>query len=115
MPSDSRAVPLSRRGPLFWTSLLSLLALQALAFWLLCSYQVRRYEARRAAVDVQMMAFNDCLQYVQGSTIGSCTSRLGRQRGAPMSDAAQAPVAQAAEAQLANPRASGASLSIAGR
>jgi uncharacterized protein HemX len=58
---------------------LALMLLLGLAFYLVCSHQVRQYEARRVALQVQQTAFSDCLQYVVGSTIGSCVSRLGAQ------------------------------------
>ena len=61
---------------------LSLIALLALAFYLVCSHQVRSAESRRTAVQVQQTAFSDCLQYVVGSTIGTCVSRLGVQPAA---------------------------------
>ena len=64
---------------LLWTTLLCLLFMVSLAYVLLVSHQVRQGEARRAAVQVQLAAFEDCLQFVQGSTIASCIARLGRQ------------------------------------
>lgn len=64
---------------LLWTTLLCLLFVVSLAYALLLSHQVRQADARRAAVQVQLAAFEDCLQFVQGSTIASCTARLGRQ------------------------------------
>jgi hypothetical protein len=109
MPASTttrRAQP--ARGPLFWTVLLALLVTQALAFYLLCSHQVRKADARRIAQDVQLMAFSDCLQYVEGSTIGSCTSRLGRQPGA-------APEPPAADARILPAGAASPAISVAGR
>lgn len=58
---------------------ISLVALLMLAFYLVCSHQVRLAESRRTAFQVQQTAFSDCLQYVVGSTIGACVSRLGAQ------------------------------------
>lgn len=74
---------------LLWTTLLCLLFVVSLAYALLLSHQVRQSEARRAAVQVQLAAFEDCLQFVRASTIASCTARLGRQ------SAPQAPVGNA--------------------
>lgn len=76
VPEPAEAAP-SRA--LLWTTLLSLLFVVSLAFVLLVSQQMRQAEARRAAVQVQLAAFEDCLQFVRGSTIAGCTARLGRQ------------------------------------
>jgi hypothetical protein len=62
------------RDPAFWLVLMAVAAAQLLAFFLLCSHQVRKAEARRAEVLVQSMAQHDCLQYLSGSTIASCSS-----------------------------------------
>jgi hypothetical protein len=56
-----------------WLVLAGVVATQLLAFYLLCTHQVRKAENRRAAVEVQQMAHNDCLQYLAQSTIGSCS------------------------------------------
>ncbi len=66
--------------PLFWTTALTLIAAESLAFWLVCSHQVDRAEARRLASQVTQVAFSDCLAYVQGSTIASCNRQVGRRR-----------------------------------
>ncbi|HZY20149.1 MAG TPA: hypothetical protein VFE82_16890 [Ramlibacter sp.] len=60
------------RDRVFWLVLAAVACSQLLAFYLLCSHQVRRAEARRAAVQVQQLAARDCLQYLANSTIGSC-------------------------------------------
>ncbi|MFY8104248.1 MAG: hypothetical protein ACOVK6_09110 [Ramlibacter sp.] len=59
--------------PLFWTTAVTLLAGETLALYLLCAQQVHRAEARRQLLQAQVQAFSDCLAYVNGSTIGSCT------------------------------------------
>ena len=63
------------RGRLWWVLLGALVAGQLFAFWLVCSHQVRKAEARHNEEIVQQMALADCLQYIPGSTIASCTSR----------------------------------------
>ena len=63
------------RSRLFWVVLGALAAGQLFAFWLLCSHQVRRAEARQNEWTVQQMALSDCLQYIPGSTIASCSAR----------------------------------------
>jgi hypothetical protein len=64
------------RSNTFWVVFGALVAVQLFAFWLLCSHQVRRAEARNNEVTVQQMAMSDCLQYIPGSTIASCSTRL---------------------------------------
>jgi hypothetical protein len=91
-------------GPLLKTIGVTLIIAQLLAFFLICSLQVRKAEARRMAVQVQETAFSDCLQYVIGSTIGSCTSGLGGQQAQPQAevqaDAGVAPAAVSSHAAL---------------
>lgn len=65
-----------------WVLLAAIAAAQLFAFWLLCSHQVRKAEARRNETVVQQMALSDCLQYIPGSTIASCNAR-GDTRTAP--------------------------------
>jgi hypothetical protein len=66
----------SPRSRLFWMVLGALAVGQLLAFWLLCSHQVRKAEVRKTAITVQQMALADCLQYIPGATIATCTRRL---------------------------------------
>lgn len=66
-----------QRSRMFWMVLGALAAGQLIAFWLLCSHQVRVAEARQNELTVQQMALADCLQFIPGSTIASCGSRLG--------------------------------------
>ena len=66
------------RSRMFWVVLGALAAGQLFAFWLLCSHQVRRAEARQNEMTVQQMALSDCLQYIPGSTIASCAVRGDR-------------------------------------
>ena len=73
-PDPETRVP---RNPALWWLLGALLAAQFMAFWLLCNQQVRKAEARSAEVQMAQMALADCLQYIPGSTIASCTTRLG--------------------------------------
>jgi hypothetical protein len=62
------------RSRMVWLVLGALVAAQLFAFWLLCSHQVRKAEARQNEAVVQQMALADCLQYIPGSTIASCKS-----------------------------------------
>lgn len=64
------------RSRTFWIVVGTIVASQLVAFWLLCSHQVRKAEARNAEVQMARMALADCLQYIPGSTIASCVARL---------------------------------------
>ena len=71
-----------------WVLLGAIAAGQLFAFWLLCTHQVRKAEARHNEAVVQQMALSDCLQYIPGSTIASCSStRDGAQRAAAQAGA----------------------------
>src|SRR6059058_5615368 len=63
------------RSRMLWVLFAAIAAGQLFAFWLLCSHQVRKAEARQNEVVVQQMALSDCLQYIPGSTIASCSAR----------------------------------------
>jgi len=69
------AGPRPFRIRMLWALLAAVAVGQLFAFWLLCSHQVRKAEARRDEVVVQQMALTDCLQYIPGSTIASCSAR----------------------------------------
>ena len=92
--SSSQSRPTQRRW--WWVLLGGVAAAQLCAFWLVCSQQVRRAEALHNEAVVQQMALADCLQYIPGSTIASCTSRQG------------AGLAQAADKPVDNPALTGA-------
>mgnify|MGYP000449765047 CR=1 FL=1 len=62
--------------PFFWTMGVSLIAAEGLAFWLLCAHQMDRQQARRTEALAVQMAFGDCLEYVDRSTIASCSRRI---------------------------------------
>jgi len=85
--------PQQVRIRMMWVLLGALAASQLFAFWLLCSHQVRKAEARHNETVVQQMALADCLQYIPGSTIASCTTRAGVQMQA--SAAGRSPLAGA--------------------
>jgi hypothetical protein len=70
------AIEEAPRGRMFWVLFAALVAGQLFAFWLLCSHQVRKAEARHNELTVQQMALADCLQYIPGSTIASCATRI---------------------------------------
>ena len=64
------------RSRMWWVVLGAVVVGQLFAFWLLCSHQVRKAEARQNEAVVQQMALSDCLQYIPGSTIASCSGHL---------------------------------------
>ena len=61
---------------LLWIALGALVLLQLVAFWMVCSHQVRQAEVRDNAMAVHQMALSDCLQYIPGSTIASCSNQI---------------------------------------
>ena len=73
--NDVHAGSQPARSRMFWVLLGALAAAQLFALWLLCIHQVRKAEARHNETVVQQMALSDCLQYIPGSTIASCSSR----------------------------------------
>jgi hypothetical protein len=82
------------RSRWMWMLLAGLALAQLLAFWLLCSHQVRRAEARQNETVIHQMALADCLQYIPGSTIASCTNRTDLH--APRTQASENPAATGA-------------------
>ena len=79
----------STRSRWLWMGLAGVALGQLFAFWLLCSHQVRKAEARHNETVIHQMALSDCLQYIPGSTIASC-SRIdaGTQSSPPAGAAA---------------------------
>jgi hypothetical protein len=84
--AETRTPP-QQRSSLLWVALGALAAGQLFAFWLLCSQQVRKAEARHDEAVVQQMALSDCLQYIPGSTIASCSAHNKNDNGANQADA----------------------------
>jgi hypothetical protein len=64
------------RDKLLWPVLVPLAAAQLLAFWMLCSHQVRKAEVRDATLQVQRVAVADCLRYIPRATLNSCVDRV---------------------------------------
>jgi hypothetical protein len=93
------------RDKLFWPVLLTLVAGQLLAFWMLCSHQVRKAEVRDATLQVQRVAVADCLRFIPRATLNSCASRVdpGRQPDTMMAGdgAARATVGAAVQVNFA--------------
>ena len=73
VPDKTAAFP---QGKLFWPVLAALAAGQLLAFWMLCSHQVRKAEVRDATLQVQRVAVADCLRYIPRATLNGCLTRV---------------------------------------
>ena len=70
----------SERDKWLWALIGVLVVGQVIAFWLLCSAQVRKAEVRHAAMQLEKVALQDCLQYIPKSTLGSCATRVQQPR-----------------------------------
>jgi len=75
LTNAAAADPATSRSRWLWVLLAGVAMGQLFAFWLLCSHQVRKAEARQNESTIQQMALSDCLQYIPGSTIASCSAR----------------------------------------
>ena len=63
------------RTPMFWVVLGGMIVVQLMAFWLLCSLQVDKAEARDFDTHLQKIALADCLQNIPGATLATCDGR----------------------------------------
>jgi hypothetical protein len=81
-PFDRILDPQTRlpRHKAFWIVLGALVAAQLVAFWLLCSQQVHRAQARHAQQQEQQVALADCLRSMRGASLGNCRQRLAPDR-----------------------------------
>ena len=75
----AKSADTSSRGKLFWPVIVALMLGQIAAFWMLCTQQVRKAEARDATLKVERMAMADCLRYIPKATLNSCASRVASQ------------------------------------
>jgi hypothetical protein len=64
------------RDKLFWGVIGALVVGQLLAFWMLCTHQVRKAEVRDATLQVQRVAVADCLRYIPKATLHGCANRV---------------------------------------
>jgi hypothetical protein len=64
------------RDRVFWMGATALVLSQLLAFWMLCSHQVRKAEVRHASLQVESIAIADCLRHVPNATLISCAERV---------------------------------------
>ena len=72
-PARTAAWP---REKMFWVLIAALVVGQLVAFWMLCSYQVRLAQARSASVHLERMVLADCLGYSVAATPAHCANRL---------------------------------------
>jgi hypothetical protein len=68
--------PAASRDRAFWLVGVALVIGQLVAFWMLCSHQVRKAQIRDVSLAVQRVAISDCLQYIPRATLNSCVSRV---------------------------------------
>ncbi len=76
LTTSADSSPESSRSQWLRVLLVGIAMSQLFALWLVCSHQVRVAEARQNEATIQQMAVSDCLQYIPGSTIASCTTRM---------------------------------------
>jgi hypothetical protein len=53
-----------------------LVVVQLVAFWMLCSHQVRKAEVHNATVEMRRVAVAECLRYIPRATLNSCAHRV---------------------------------------
>ena len=63
-------------GKLFWLIVVAVMLGQIVAFWMLCTQQVRQAQARDAAWQVERTAMADCMRYIPKATLHNCASRI---------------------------------------
>jgi hypothetical protein len=68
------------RDKAFWGIILTLMVAQLVAFWMVCSHQVRKAEVRDVGLQVQRLAVLDCMRDSLKATLNSCTNRAAPQR-----------------------------------
>jgi hypothetical protein len=81
------------RDKFFWAAAVTLLVAQLVAFWMLCSNQVRQAELRDASLQVERTAIADCLRHAPDASLRTCAVRVAgktveQQNGAPHADPA---------------------------
>ncbi len=79
----SRTVDQISQSPwarLAWAGVAVLALIQVVAFYHLCTSQLDRAKARETVAVEQRNSLTDCLDYMDGSTISSCSRRAVSQR-----------------------------------
>lgn len=69
------------RDQAFWVGATVLVLGQLVAFWMLCSQQVRKAEVRNAAMQVERVALAQCLRSVPHASLTSCAQRVAPHDG----------------------------------
>lgn len=83
MPPRTTAItPVVSRDKLFWAIASVMVAGQLVAFWMVCSSQVRKAEVRDVTAQVHRVAVAECLRYIPGATLSSCAVGVPLDRGA---------------------------------
>ena len=60
----------------FWWATGALAITLLATFWQVCSHQVDLAQARSSEHQMAQVALADCLQYIPGATVATCTQRL---------------------------------------
>ena len=82
MPSRPTRKPAALpRDQAFWLGATVLVLGQLVAFWMLCSQQVRKAEVRNAAMQVERVALAECLRSVPHASLTSCAQRIAPSDG----------------------------------
>jgi hypothetical protein len=80
MPSRPLSPTLARlRDPAFLLVLVALISVQLLAFYVVCSQQMRKAEERQSAARAERVATNHCLETLSQMTFASCSLRSNQQ------------------------------------
>jgi len=64
------------RDRAFWVAVSVLVLGQLVAFWMVCSQQVRMAQVRRANARVEALAVADCMRHVPNASLASCMQRV---------------------------------------
>jgi type II secretory pathway component PulL len=80
LPQGFRANAQTQRNRRFWIALSVLVLAQLVAFWLVCSHQVRKAQMRDVSLEVQRVAVNDCLRFIPHATLNGCLTRVDPDR-----------------------------------
>ena len=76
LPHSPETTSAARRNRLHWVIGAALVVGQLVAFWMLCSHQVRKAQMRDLTDEVQSVAIADCLQYIPRATLSTCANRV---------------------------------------
>jgi hypothetical protein len=107
LPHPSEKADPAPRNRLHWVIGAALVLGQLVAFWMVCSHQVRKAQMRDLTEEVQGVAISDCLQYIPRATLNSCANRVdpyrpGSNAAVPAGDKPPEAAPQAARARTSS-------------